>query len=191
MPQIDWTDSRAIQNVAVFCASAIGSDPVYRVAAAELGRQLAQRGIGIVYGGASVGLMSAVADGALAEGGRVIGVIPEVLVTMEVAHDALTELHITDTMHTRKALMGKRADAFIVLPGGFGTFEELFEVLAWQTLKLHAKPVLLLNTNGFYSPLLEFLDHCVEQGMLRDKNRAIVLVADTVEEALTKLGIAE
>ncbi len=181
-------EPRSVRNIAVFCASADGADPVYRTAAAELGRELARRGVGVVYGGASVGLMSAVADAALAEGGRVIGVIPEVLVTMEVAHDALTELHITDTMHTRKELMGERSDAFIALPGGFGTFEELFEVLAWQTLKIHAKPVLLLNTNGFYTPLLEFLDHCVEQGMLRAKNRAIILVADTVDEALAKLG---
>ena len=134
--------------------------------------------------------MHAVAEAALAEGGRVIGVIPEVLVELEVAHDALTELHITDSMHSRKALMGERADAFIVLPGGFGTLEELFEVLAWQTLKIHAKPVLLLNTKGFYNQMLAFLDHCVEQGMLRAKNRAIVLVADTVGEALEKLGIA-
>jgi uncharacterized protein (TIGR00730 family) len=134
--------------------------------------------------------MSAVADAALAEGGRVIGVIPEVLVTMEVVHEALTELHITETMHTRKALMADRADAFIVLPGGFGTLEELFEVLAWQTLKIHAKPVLLLNTNGFYNKMLAFLDHCVTEGMLRAKARAVVLVADTVQEALEKLGIA-
>ena len=130
--------SRAVRNVAVFCASTDGTDRVYRAAAAELGRELARRGVGVVYGGATVGLMHAVAEAALAEGGRVIGVIPEVLVELEVAHDALTELHITDTMHTRKALMSERADAFIALPGGFGTFEELFEVLAWQTLKLHA-----------------------------------------------------
>jgi len=189
MPAKDSNDSPSVKHVAVFCASADGVDPVYRVAAAELGRELARRGVGVVYGGASVGLMSAVADAALAEGGCVIGVIPEVLVTMEVAHDALTELHITETMHTRKALMGERADAFIILPGGFGTLEELFEVLAWQTLKIHAKPVLLLNTNGFYDRMLAFLDHCVEQGMLRAKNREIVLVAATVEEALEKLGI--
>jgi len=179
-----------VNNVAVYCASADGVDPVYRVAAAELGRELGRRGVGVVYGGASVGLMSAVADAALAEGGRVIGVIPEVLVTMEVVHEALTELHITETMHTRKALMADRADAFIVLPGGFGTLEELFEVLAWQTLKIHAKPVLLLNTNGFYNKMLAFLDHCVTEGMLRAKARAVVLVADTVQEALEKLGIA-
>jgi uncharacterized protein (TIGR00730 family) len=189
MPPKDFTALSSVKNVAVFCASADGMDPVYRAAAAELGRELALRGVGVVYGGAKVGLMHAVAEAALAEGGRVIGVIPEVLVELEVAHDALTELHITDTMHTRKAMMSEKADAFIALPGGFGTFEELFEVLAWQTLKLHAKPVLLLNTNGFYDRLLAFFDHCVEQGMLKAKNREIVLLADTVEEALEKLGI--
>jgi len=180
---------RSIQNVAVFCASADGVDPAYRTAAAELGRTLAQRQIGIVYGGAKVGLMHAVAKAALAEGGRVIGVIPTVLINLEVAHDGLTELHITDTMHSRKALIGERADAFIALPGGFGTFEELFEVLAWQTLKIHSKPIVLLNTNGFYDQLLGFLDHCVEQGMLKPKNRKIVLVAATVEEAIRLLGL--
>jgi uncharacterized protein (TIGR00730 family) len=182
-------NSSVIRNVAVFCASANGADPVYRLVAAELGRALAERKIGVVYGGAKVGLMQAVAEAVLAEGGRVIGVIPTVLVDLEVAHDGLTELYITDTMHSRKALIGERADAFIALPGGFGTFEELFEVLAWQTLKLHAKPVVLLNANGFYNGLLGFLDHCVEQGMLRAKSRKIVLVAETVDEAMQLLGL--
>ena len=135
--------------------------------------------------------MQAIAEAALAAGGRVVGVIPTVLVDLEVAHHGLTELHITDTMHTRKALIGERSDAFIALPGGFGTFEELFEVLAWQTLKLHAKPVLLINTNGFYDKLLKFLDHCVEQGMLSQPKREIVLVAGTVDEALRLLGIPD
>jgi uncharacterized protein (TIGR00730 family) len=179
-----------IKNIAVFCASANGADPAYRNAAAELGRALAERGIGVVYGGAKVGLMQAVAEAALAAGGKVIGVIPTVLVDLEVAHRGLTELHITDTMHTRKALIGERSDAFVALPGGFGTFEELFEVLAWQTLRLHAKPVLLLNVNGFYDKLLEFLDYCVKQGMLKAKNRQIVLVASTVDEAMRLLGLA-
>jgi uncharacterized protein (TIGR00730 family) len=179
----------SIQNVAVFCASADGADPSYRAMAAELGRALARRGIGVVYGGSKVGLMQAVAEAALAEGGRVVGVIPTILVDLEVAHDGLTELHVTDTMHARKALIGERSDAFIALPGGFGTFEELFEVLAWQTLKLHAKPVLLLNTNGFYDKLLAFFDYCVEQGMLKPANREIVLVAETVDEALRLLGV--
>jgi uncharacterized protein (TIGR00730 family) len=131
--------------------------------------------------------MREVAQAALAANGRVIGVIPEVLVSLEVAHHRITELHITDTMHTRKALMGEKADAFIALPGGFGTFEELFEVLAWQTLKIHSKPVLLLNINGFYDKLLSFLDHCVAEGLLKARNREILLVASTVEEALALL----
>ncbi|HEX9201408.1 MAG TPA: TIGR00730 family Rossman fold protein [Acidobacteriaceae bacterium] len=184
-------DPSPIKNVAVFCASANGTDPTYRSVAAELGRALAMRNIGVVYGGAKVGLMHAVAEAALAEGGRVIGVIPTVLVDLEVAHDGLTELHVTDTMHTRKAMMGDLSDAFIALPGGFGTFEEMFEVLAWQTLKLHAKPVLLLNINGFYDKLLAFLDECVDQGMLKMKNRKIVLVADSVDEALRLLGVPD
>jgi uncharacterized protein (TIGR00730 family) len=178
-----------IENIAVFCASADGAHPIYRAAAVELGRALAERNIGVVYGGAKVGLMQAVAEAALQAGGKVIGVIPTILVDHEVAHRGLTELHITDTMHTRKALIGSRADAFIALPGGFGTFEELFEVLAWQTLKLHAKPIVLLNANGFYDKLLAFLDHCVEEGMLKPKNRAVILVANTVEQALQLLGV--
>jgi hypothetical protein len=180
----------AIKNVAVFCASADGTDPVYRAAADELGRKLAERKIGVVFGGSNVGLMNAVAQGALAAGGRVVGVIPTVLVDLEVAHYGLTELHVVDTMHTRKAMIGARGDAFIVLPGGYGTFEEFFEALAWQTLKIHAKPVVVLNTNGFYDTLLMFLDECVEQGMLTQEKRAIVLVARTVDEVLGMLGIA-
>jgi uncharacterized protein (TIGR00730 family) len=177
-----------IRTIAVFCASADGVDPCYRAMAEELGAALGARNIRLVYGGATVGLMQAVADATLAKGGCVIGVIPEVLVEMEVAHRGCTELHVVDTMHTRKATMAELADAFLVLPGGFGTLEEVFEVLAWQTLKLHAKPILLLNTNGFYDKLLEFLDHAVEQGMLKRKNREIVLVAGTVDEAMVLLG---
>ena len=179
----------SIRNVAVFCASAEGARPIYREQAEALGRALANHRIGLIYGGARVGLMRAVAEAALEAGGHVVGVIPEVLVDLEVAHDGLSELHVTSTMHTRKALMGERSDAFIILPGGFGTFEELFEVLAWQTLKLHAKPILLLNTAGFYTPMLAFLDHCVTEGVLRPHNRSILLVAETVEDALRQLDI--
>lgn len=170
--------------VAVFCAAADGAQPAYREAATELGRALAARGVGLIYGGAAVGLMGAVADASMADGGRVIGVIPQVLVDMEVAHQGVQELYVVDTMHTRKRLMGELADAFLILPGGFGTFEELFEVLAWQTLKLHAKPVVLLNVAGFYDTLLAFLDVCDAEGMLRG-NRNALLVATTVEEALS------
>src|ERR1700761_6071827 len=176
-----------IRNVAVFCASANGSSPAYRAAAEELGRALAIRNIGLIYGGSNVGLMQTVAEAALAAAGKVIGVIPEVLVDLEVAHHGITELHITSTMHTRKALMGEKADAFIALPGGFGTFEELFEVLAWHTLKIHTKPIVLPNINGFYNKLLVFLDHCVAEGMLKPKNRELLLVADTVEGAMAHL----
>jgi hypothetical protein len=176
-----------IRNVAVFCASANGANPAYRATAEELGRALASHNIGLIYGGSNVGLMKAVAEAALTADGIVIGVIPEVLVDLEVAHHGITELHITSTMHTRKALIGEKADAFIALPGGFGTLEELFEVLAWHTLKIHAKPILLLNTNGFYDKLLIFLDHCVSEGMLKPKSRELLLVVDTVEDALAWL----
>src|SRR6202789_2550647 len=164
-----------IRNIAVFCASANGNHPAYKAAAEELGRALAIRDVGLIYGGAKVGLMLAVAEAALVANGKVIGVIPEVLVDLEVAHHGLTELHVTNTMHTRKALIGERADAFIALPGGFGTFEELFEVLAWHTLNIHGKPILLLNINGFYDQLLVFLDHCVGEGMLKPKSRGLFL----------------
>jgi len=179
-----------IRNIAVFCASAEGSLPAYREAAESFARLLAQREIGLIYGGARAGLMGAVADAALAAGGKVVGVIPHVLVDLEVAHHGVSELHVVDTMHTRKALMAEKADAFVVLPGGFGTLEEIFEVLAWQTLRLHDKPIVLLNTLGFYDKLLQFLDHAVAEGMLKQKNREILLVAKDPAEALTLLGIA-
>ena len=178
-----------MKNIAVFCASADGRGPMYRAAAEELGRALAGRGLGLIYGGAKVGLMQAVADATLAAGGHVVGVIPEVLVDKEVAHEGLTELHVTTTMHTRKALIGERADAFVAMPGGYGTFEELFEVLAWQTLKLHAKPIVLLNTNGFYDGMLRFIDHCVVEGMMSEAKREILLVASTVDEVFLRLKI--
>jgi hypothetical protein len=178
-----------IHNVAVFCASADGINPLYRAVAVELGEAIAKRNLGLVYGGAKVGLMQAVADAALAHGGRVVGVIPEVLVNFEVAHHGISELHITSNMHTRKALMGERSDAFITLPGGYGTFEELFEVLAWQTIGIHSKPVVLINTNGFYDKMLTFLDHCLAEGMTSRKKRDILLVANTVEEVFPLLGL--
>lgn len=184
------TPSR-VQNVAIFCASANGAKPVYAESAAELARALVKRRVGIVYGGANVGLMHVVAEAALAEGGHVVGIIPTLLVEAEVAHQGLTELHITDGMHSRKALMGERSDVFIALPGGFGTLEELFEVLAWQTLKLHAKPVLLFNIDGFYDKMLAFLDDCVQQGMLKEKSRRIINVANSVDEMLAILGLSD
>ena len=177
------------KNLAVFCASAAGAKPEYKAAAKELGRALAARNIGLIYGGAKVGLMGAVADATIAAGGHVTGVIPHVLVDLEVAHHGISKLHVVDTMHTRKALIGQLADAFLALPGGFGTFEELFEVLAWQTLRLHSKPIVLLNVAGFYDQMLVFLDHCVVEGVLRAKSREILLVATTVDDALALVGM--
>lgn len=177
-----------IRNAAVFCASSFGVNPVYREAAIELGRVLAQQNIGLIYGGANVGLMQAVAESSLLHGGRVIGVIPEVLVDLEIAHRGLTELHITTNMHTRKAMMGELADAFIVLPGGFGTFEEMFEVLTWQSLRLHQKPTILININGFYDKLLTFLDHCVAEGFLKSHARENLLVVADISETLPLLS---
>jgi uncharacterized protein (TIGR00730 family) len=177
------------KSLAVFCAASDGARPVYRETAQQLGRALASRGIGLIYGGAKVGLMGAVADATLAAGGRVVGVIPHVLVDKEITHEGLSELHVVDTMHTRKRLIGEKADAFLALPGGFGTFEELFEVLAWQTLKLHAKPVVLLNVAGFYDSMLEFLDVCESEGMLRG-NRHRLLIATEVDEALRLAGLS-
>ncbi len=185
---VDTGRKPPVRSVAVFCAAADGSNAEYRAAAEALGRTLAQHNLGLIYGGGNTGLMGAVADGALAAGGHVVGVIPHVLVDLEVAHHGVTELHVTDTMHTRKAMMAARADAFFILPGGFGTLEEMFEVLAWQTLKLHAKPVVLLNIAGFFDMLLGFLDVCDREGMLRG-NRGILLVADTPEEALDLAGL--
>lgn len=176
------------KSIAVFCAASDGARPVYRETAQELGRTLADRGIGLIYGGAKIGLMGAVADATLAAGGHVVGVIPHVLVDKEIAHDGLSELHVVDTMHTRKRLIGEKADAFLAMPGGFGTFEELFEVLAWQTLKLHAKPVVLLNVAGFYDSMLAFLDVCESEGMLRG-NRHRLLIATNVDEALRLAGL--
>ena len=170
-------------KIAVFCAAAEGARPEYREAARALGQLLAQHGIGLIYGGADIGLMGAVADAALRGGGHVVGVIPHVLVDKEIAHKGVQEFHVVDTMHTRKRLMGELADAFVILPGGFGTFEELFEVLAWQTLKLHAKPVVLVNVAGFYDKMLAFLEVCETEGMLRG-NRGALLVAGSVDEAL-------
>jgi uncharacterized protein (TIGR00730 family) len=187
MPQLT-PESAPSRNIAVFCASADGAQPIYRETAHELGTTLAARGIGLIYGGAKVGLMRVVADAVLAAGGYVTGVIPLVLVDLEVAHQGISQLHVVDTMHTRKALMGEKADAFFVLPGGYGTLEEMFEVLAWQTLKLHSKPTVLLNVNGFYDHLLAFCDHAVTQGILKQKNRNNLLIATTVEEAFAMLA---
>ena len=167
-----------MKRLCVFCGANSGHDPRYMKAAAALGRSIAQAGLGLVYGGASIGLMGAVADAALAEGGEVIGVIPQTLVAREVAHHGLSDLRIVTSMHERKALMADLSDGFIALPGGVGTLEELFEVWTWSHLGLHRKPCGLLDVAGFYSGLGRFIDHVQQEGFLRDGVRNMLLMAE-------------
>jgi uncharacterized protein (TIGR00730 family) len=161
-------------RICVFCGSSPGRGEIYGEAAAGLGRLLAERGMGLVYGGASVGTMGIVADAALAAGGEVVGVIPQALVDREVAHAGLTDLRIVPDMHQRKATMADLSDGFVALPGGAGTMEELFEVWTWALLGLHAKPIGLLDVNGFYDPLAAMLDLMVTEGFLSTANRDLV-----------------
>ncbi|MBV8516083.1 MAG: TIGR00730 family Rossman fold protein [Acidobacteria bacterium] len=165
-----------IDRICVFCGSNNGSDPAYVEAARSLGQLLAREGIALVYGGGSVGLMGELADAVLASGGRVVGVIPHALWAREVGHRGLTDLHIVDTMHERKAMMADLADAFIALPGGLGTLEEIFEIWTWAQLGLHAKPLGFLDVNGFYEPLMGFLDRAVREQFVKDPHRAIALI---------------
>lgn len=167
-----------LRRICVFCGSSPGASPAYAEAARQLGRLLAQRGLGLVYGGGNVGLMGILADTVLEEGGEVIGVIPHSLVALEVGHQGLTDLRLVDTMHERKALMADLADGFVALPGGIGTLDEWFEIWTWAQLGLHAKPCGLLDVAGYYSPLLAFLDRMVEERFLREIHRAFVLVDD-------------
>ena len=163
-------------RLCVFCGSNAGQDPVYLEAARALGEALAASGIGLVYGGASVGLMGAVADAVLAKGGTVTGVMPQALVDKEIAHKGLSDLRVVGSMHERKAMMAELADGFIALPGGLGTFEELFEVWTWAQLGYHRKPCALLNAGGFYDKLTDFLDDVVERGFVKPIHRAMLIV---------------
>ncbi|MGB7190773.1 MAG: TIGR00730 family Rossman fold protein, partial [Acidobacteriaceae bacterium] len=163
--------------ICVFCGSAKGARAEYAAAAREMGRGIAARGLGMVYGGGSIGLMGVAADAALAAGGEVVGVIPDVIVDCEVGHDGLTELCVVRTMHERKAMMAQRADAFVALPGGFGTMDEFMEIVTWAVLGIHSKPCVLVNVGGYYDPLLRFLDSAVDGGFIRSENRGLVRVA--------------
>lgn len=165
-----------MRRICVFCGSQVGKRPRYAEAANALGTLLAQRGIGLVYGGGKVGLMGVVADAVLAEGGEVIGVIPRRLMTRELAHSGVTELRVVDSMHERKAMMGELADAFMALPGGYGTLEEFFEVVTWMQLGIHRKPCGLLNVGGYYDMLLALLDHAAGESFIRPQHRGLVLV---------------
>jgi uncharacterized protein (TIGR00730 family) len=176
-----------MKSICVYCGSSPGARPEYAAAAVELGAALAREGITLVYGGSNVGLMRLVADAALAAGGRVVGVMPHVLIEKEVAHRGLTELVEVDSMHERKRIMAERADGFIALPGGIGTLEELAEVFVWAQIGIHRKPVALLNTADFYAPLLAFLDHMVAERFLRAEQRAGLIVDASVPNLLARM----
>ncbi len=168
-----------MKSICVFAGSSAGSRPGYRVAAEVLGRDLAARDLGLIYGGARVGLMGALADTVLASGGRVTGVIPDALVAKEVAHTGLTDLRVVASMHERKATMADLADGFVALPGGWGTLEEFFEVLTWAQLGLHRKPCGLLNVDGYFDRLLSFVEHSMTEGFVRRENGSMIVVSDS------------
>src|SRR5918999_1309046 len=166
----------AVRRLCVFCGSSPGARPAYGEAAEELGRLLAAEGIGLVYGGGKVGLMGRLADAVLAEGGEITGVMPEALVAKEIGHPALDDLRVVESMHERKALMADLADAFVALPGGLGTVEELFEVYTWAQLGLHRKPCALLDVDGYYAGIASFLEHAVNERFLSEDHRAMLIV---------------
>lgn len=181
---------RTFQRICVYCGSSTGRD-IYVEAARGLGRFLADRGIGVVYGGGRVGLMGVLADAALEAGGEVYGVIPDKLQGLELGHDGLTELFVTDSMHARKLIMAQLADAFVAMPGGYGTLEELFEVTTWTQLEYHRKPVGLLNVEGYYDPLIAHLQHAADEGFIRPLHRDLVQSAATPAALLEALAVVE
>lgn len=176
-----------MKNITVFCGSSFGTEKVFEEQAYALGKTLAQSGIGLVYGGANVGLMGAVANGAMENGGIVTGVLPHFLQGKEIAHEHLTSLILVDTMHERKMQMNDLSDGVIALPGGFGTLEEFFEMLTWAQLGLHKKPIAVLNTNGFYDTLIEFIEVMVDKGFLKAVNQEMLIVSDTIDDLLYKM----
>lgn len=178
-----------MKRITVFCGSSPGEEPVYMEQAYRVGQTLGKQNIELVYGGARVGLMGAVADGVLSEGGRVIGVLPKFLGSKEIAHSGLTELMMVNTMHERKLKMNELCDGFITLPGGFGTMEELFEVLTWGQLGLHHKPMGILNVKDFYTHLLKLSQHMVDHGFLRKINQDMILVSDRIDDLLHQMQV--
>ena len=173
--------------VAVYCGSRLGNDGVYEQAARELGRELADNGMGLVYGGASIGLMGAVADEVIQGGAQAVGVIPTFMLKHEIAHEHLTRLHLTDTMHTRKTVMAEYADAFITLPGGLGTLEEIMEIATWRQLYQHEKPMIILNINGFYDHMIEHLKYTADQGFMKQEDLERLVVCNSISEAIDML----
>jgi uncharacterized protein (TIGR00730 family) len=178
----------AIRSVCVFCGASSGNDPAYVTAAAVVGERLAVRGIRLVFGGGHRGLMGAVADAAVAAGGEAVGVIPQGLVDRELAHTGLTELRVVESLHERKALMAELSDAFLALPGGLGTLEELAEVLSWAQLDLHAKPIGLLDVAGYFADLEAFLDHAVAEGFVTERHRRLLMRDDDIDRLLDRFA---
>ncbi|WP_324646197.1 TIGR00730 family Rossman fold protein [Acinetobacter sp. MD2] len=173
--------------IALYCGSRVGNKAIYLESAIQLAQGLAVHGFGVVYGGASIGLMGQVADTAMDHGAEVVGVIPEFMLDYEIANDRLTELHIVKSMHERKAIMAERASAFIALPGGLGTFEEILEIATWSQLEQHQKPMMLYNVNGFYNHLIAQLDHAVAEGFLPPQHRAKLIVCNNIQEIYTAI----
>ena len=180
--------SKTIRRVAVFCGSAFGNDPAFRAEATALGEAIARTGLVLVYGGACRGLMGAVADAALANAGEVVGVLPDALKGREIAHAGLTSLELVHTMPERKARMHELSDAFIVLPGGYGTLEELLEAITWAQIGLHAKPCILINTAGYWNGLLAFLNTAVASGFIERRNMGLFRIVESAEDALLTLA---
>jgi uncharacterized protein (TIGR00730 family) len=177
-----------MKRICVFCGANAGNSPRYAEVARELGGELAARGIELVYGGGHVGLMGAVADGTLAAGGRVIGVIPRALLERELAHKGAQEMHVVETMHERKALMAKLSDAFVALPGGYGTLDELCEVLTWSQLGIHRKPVAMFDVDDYWAPLVALFDHAVSRGFVSAENRRLVLQESSLQRLMDRLA---
>lgn len=180
-----------MKRIAVYCGSATPADPVYIETARLVGRTLAEKGIGVVYGGGRLGLMGAVADSALEAGGEVIGVIPEALVGSEVAHKGCTELHVVPGMHERKRMFTDVSDGFLTIPGGVGTMDELWEAISWAQLGYHSKPVGLLNASGFYDQLIAFNEHMISVGFIREQHKGIMIADDDLDRLLTKMALYE
>jgi uncharacterized protein (TIGR00730 family) len=176
-----------LKSVCVFCGSKVGVDDGYREQAALLGRLLAEQGIRLVFGGGSVGLMGVTADAVLESGGQVTGVIPSMLATKELLHTEVTEMHQVDDMHARKALMAELSDAFVALPGGYGTFEELFEIITWAQLGMHEKNIGLLNVADFFDPLVRMIDHAIQEGFIKPKHRDLIIVEERPDALLKRL----
>jgi len=176
-----------MKSITVFCGSSFGSDDLYKEQATLLGQTLAKQNIQLIYGGANVGLMGAVADGVLKEGGKAIGVLPHFLQSKEIAHQNLTELILVETMHERKTKMNDLCDGVIVLPGGYGTLEEFFEMITWAQLGLHKKPIAILNIDGFYDDLIKLVQTMADKGFLKQINQEMLLVSDSIDELLEKM----